>query len=173
MPKTAVAVAVDSQPEPETLASVAREYLHDAGGDTAAASARLIKRIEKDAEFRTSVVAEAIADAAEIAVGTAMRHHRSAVWNGIVPKAKTSVVALANGITNALLDFPLKGGVRLRDATREQVLEQSHLYRTSAADMSAKHRFLAAVAKRVAPGKTVGDSLTEEQVRAMHERAVK
>lgn len=66
----------------------------------------------------------------------------------------------------SLLDFPLPGGKRLRDATRQDLLEAADFYRKQAADMASKAAWLEKISERVGK-KTVGEKLTSEQLEAL------
>jgi len=160
--------------EAPTLSSLAREYLAETAGDVQEAAGKLSNRILDDRQLRAALVEEAIESASREMVEHQMRTRRQSIWaNAGTPAAKTGIVALAQGIANSLFDFPLAGGKRLRDATPEEALAQAQLYRAAAKDMSAKDRFLVAVAKRGKPGVRLGDTLTEDDVLAIHQKVMK
>jgi hypothetical protein len=155
------------------LHEIAREYLLDAGGDVASATRRLIRRLDDDAELRAAIATAAVEYYAASIVEDEMRAERRAVWAeaGRTNRPKTSVTALANGIRRSLLDFPLAGGKRLRDATRDEVIEQAQLYAAQARDMGFKARWLELIGARVDDGRTVGECLTEADALALREEA--
>lgn len=170
MAQTQTAIkAPAAPPQRPSLISLAREYLAEANGDTDAAAAELGDYLTGDPVALRSVLDEALSLAASEVVTSEMRRVRNSLWQN--PQPKTSVLSLANGIANSLLDFPLAGGIRLRDATKEQVAEQAHLYRTHGSDMIRKAGWLDAIAKRVPEGTTVGEALTESDVLDLHKKA--
>lgn len=164
--------------KPKTLNDLARDFLDDHGGRTGPAIDALQSLILSDEALRLSIATEAVMTLAALKVQAEMRDDRSKVWNaanmraaGTAPKAKTSIAALANGIAASLMNFPLAGGVRLGDATREEVLAQAGLYAKTAADMGHKARWLEAVAARVAPGQKVRDALNDEALTSLQVEA--
>lgn len=161
----------------KSIHDFAREFLDEEGGLTGPAIERLKAAIRDSDELRTLIATDAIMAYAALHIQAQMRGDREAIWAGAArradpnappPKSKTSVSALANGIRGSLMNFPLAGGVRLRDATREQVEAQASLYDSASRDMGHKARWLAAIAARVDPGQRVGEALTEDVIDALH-----
>lgn len=64
-------------------------------------------------------------------------------------------------LARSLLDFPLPGGMRLRDARKDDLLGASKFYRTQAVDMAAKADWLESIAERVGR-KQVGNVFSDE-----------
>lgn len=159
--------------KPKDLREIAQEYLTEAGGDTAAATRRLVLRLRDDEALRTAIAKEAIEAFAYLLVEQKMRNERMAIWtaNSRAATPKTPVSALANGLVRALLDFPLAGGKRLRDATREEVLEQARIYTATARDASQKALWLRMIAARTQEGMRVGDCITEEAAATLRAEA--
>lgn len=162
--------------KPKTIHDIAREFLDDAGGITSVAIERLQQLIREDEALRIAIAADAVMAFAAQHIEKKMREDRAAIWTraaqkGEVTKPKTSVAALANGIRESILNFPLAGGIRLRDATREQVEEQAQRYAAASRDMGHKARWLSAIAQRVEPGQTVGECLSEDDALALHREA--
>lgn len=160
----------------KTIGELAREVLDDEGGMVAPAVLRLKSLIASDDALRESIAEAAINEYAQRRVANAMIGGRRAVWTAaerrIAAPAKTSVAALANGISASLLNFPLAGGLRLRDATRDQVSGQAQMYRAMGSDMLHKARWLALIAARLPDDETaVGAVLTTADVEAMQAEA--
>ena len=160
--------------KPKTFSDIAREMLDEAGGDTSVAIARLQARIAEDEALRISIAGAAIRVLVAEGVTLKMRLDRKTIWDnatkkGDTPKPKTSVSALANGIRESLLDFPLAGGKRLRDAVREEVEAQAQLYAATSRDAGHKARWLTAIATRMDDGATVSDAISEAEVVALHQ----
>jgi hypothetical protein len=141
-----------------TLRAIASEALKKHDGNTTAAITEVIDRLLKDRHLLRELVAELVCQAARATVGEA---HRSLRGNLSRAANRDDVSALASGIGASLLDFPLSGGLLLRDATREQVLEQVSFYEKQGRDMLHKARWLQLVAQGVPESQKVGDSLTD------------
>lgn len=159
--------------ETTSLSGLARRFLDEADGSTYAATQALQAKIASDKALRAAIASEAIMAATYAAVQKEVRQDRRSIWEsaGSPQRSKTGVAALAEGIRNSLMDFPLSGGVRLRDATREEVEAQSSLYASVARDTGHKARWLALIAGRINPGQKVGSALTEADLKAAHEEA--
>lgn len=155
------AEAVPQQQEPATLPQLARAWLKRCDGDTVRATALLQQSLERDGDLLRQVIKAAIADACGMHVQAAARHERAAIIKQTTASGRDGVVALANGITRALLDMRLPNGVVLRNATRGEVLDSANRYQASAADMSRKARWLVLVAQSVPNDSTVGDVMND------------
>jgi hypothetical protein len=66
------------------------------------------------------------------------------------------------------MDWPLPGGIKLRDATKADLLAASGFYAKQAASMQAISIWLGKVAEKVKT-KTVGQTLTDEQLRKLRD----
>lgn len=160
--------------KPKTINDFAREFLDDAGGMTAVAIDRLQHLILEDEDLRTTIATDAIMFFAAQKISAKMRDDRAVIWasvakKGEVTKSKTGIVHLAKGNRSVmLLDFPLSGGLPLRNATRDEVAEQAQRYSSASLDMGHKARWLSAIAASLAPGQTVGEAFTEEVVTDLH-----
>ena len=151
-----------SEPQGVTLSGLAREELKRADGRIEMAIGALTERLSMDAALLKAIVRDAVSDAINLHVTKAMRQDRAAILDQTT-RGKDAVIALANGLTRALLDMPLAGGLPLRDATRAQVLESSERYAATAKDAGHKAKWLQAIAQCVPDGKTVGEVLTDER----------
>jgi hypothetical protein len=69
----------------------------------------------------------------------------------------------------SLMDFPLPGGKRLRDATKADLEEASSFFAKQAADMSHKARWLSAIASKVKGKKTVADVFDADSLAKLRE----
>lgn len=163
-----------------TLSSLARENLLLSDGDVREATDSVIARLRAEPDLLAAVSQRAVEMAASEYVSHAMRNERQAIFAGATPRTnlpgsapqtKTGVAALANGLTRALLDFPLSGGQPLREATREDVETQARLYGTAARNMRTKAIWLSAIAEKVPEGVTVGEALTEDDAEALLKEA--
>lgn len=156
---------------PVTLAYLARQHLAAAGGDIRIASGRLSLLLEEDDDIRSAVIDAALSDALRMHLERAHRQERAAIFSQTpqrIPAPKTNIGALANVAARTLMEFPLAGGKRLRDASREEVEEQSVLYLTTGADMARKGTWLRRIAERLDPGQIVADAMTLDEVEEIH-----
>lgn len=146
-----------------TLESLAREEMDRADGDYEKACIALCARLRRDAPLLKSIVAHIM----ERLVKSAFRHLDRQERERIVRSANMSsaerMAVLAGGMTAALLDFPLRKGIKLRDATREQVMDQAEFYGSAGADMLHKHRWLTTLAQALPADKCVGEVITEDR----------
>src|SRR5690625_4650533 len=99
-------------------------------------AAKLLEKwAHQDAELKAALLEPLLKQACYQAVTRACRVYRRKVWTA--PNYTKSgngqrVVALAN----SLMDFPLPGGVRLRDATKKQIEEAAGFYGRQARQMA-------------------------------------
>lgn len=156
-----MAAAAKATDERVTLGALARESLDKASGDTTAATEALVARLLSSKALLRAVIANAVADAVSYRVEMSMRTRRRDIVAATTGPGRAGVVSLARGLTMALLDMPLANGVRLRDASRAQVVEQATRYERQAADMGRKARWLTIIAQSTPPDRKVGEVLTD------------
>lgn len=161
-----------------TLSALARESLARCDGDTVAAAEHVTEALGKDRSLWRAIAGEVVSSAAETAVQARHRSERASIVRGMQrapaddPGAgRRRVEALASVQMRCSLDFPLKGGVKLRDATRDEVIDQAMLYEKSASDMGIKARWLYMVANRVPDGVSIGSVLSADIVESMYKDA--
>jgi len=173
------AFKIAEEEEKPTLAQLAREAAVEADWNTNHASAVLFGRLSRDKALLQSVVQDAVYDAVHQHVEEAMRHRRVTLIRQVQAERQAGVdrkgaaLALANSIAASLFDFPLAGGVKLGDATGEQVAEAARRYSAQASDMSIKGAWLHTVAKRVPPDKRVRDVCTAADLDTLLQKAQK
>lgn len=156
--------------EPITIARLAREALSATDGNVRRATDALVERMAGDANLLREVIRAAVTDAVNLRVQAAHRHNRAAILR-VTTGGRAGVEALAAGLTAAILDMPLARGVKLRDATREEVVEQAERYAAQASDMGHKARWLRLIAQAVPAGKRVGEVMTDERAAELHAEA--
>ena len=76
--------------------------------------------------------------------------------------------AMAENERRSFLDYPIAGGLLLRNATKEQVERQRDEHSILARANHCKAAWFARIAEMVPANKTVGQALTEAQVRAAY-----
>lgn len=152
-----------SAAEQPTLSLLARQALAECGGNTEVAASVITADLMADRKLLRSVIESAIADAVAYRVEHSMRSHRATVISRATAPGKSGVIALAKGISASLLDMPLANGVKLRDASRKQVMEQAHRYAALARDTGHKARWLTLIGQSIPSDKTVGEVLSDER----------
>lgn len=195
-----MAAAQSKQDGRDLVAEAARRAYDDAGGDVAKAVAMLEQAVRQSRALRDALTEPLIASACYDAVRTQVRVERRSVWrpptvapvtsparphqgpNRAAPASSPArsqpvadptpdaarVVQLAAG---TLLMFPLPGGKRLAEATREEIAAAAEFYERQAGDMATKGRWLRLVAQSIPGKKTVGDVLTDQRLRDLQEEA--
>ncbi|GJD92941.1 hypothetical protein [Methylobacterium iners] len=165
-------------PSPRDLvADAAKQAFEEAGGDVRAATAKLEARVRAEYGLREALTDPLISNACYEAVRRQVQGARKAVWN---PPARTekftpSKVSGAYRVTQlaagTLLMFPLPGGKKLGDATREEISAAASFYESQAEDMGTKARWLRLVAQSMPTTATAGDVLTDGRLRELQEAA--
>ena len=164
--------ALQERVETPSLANLVREALEELDGKRDKAVDRVFYKLKADQKLLRSVVTEAVMFAiAQSAQKGVLQQRHNILRRHEAAQSRGSVVALAEGISNALLDFPLAGGTKLRDAKRGEVMEQVEIYETSAKSMSHKARWLRLIAQAVPDNKTVGSVMQEKRVQELFEES--
>lgn len=153
-------------PRAPDLYSLAKNAYEDADGNVEAAIDDVISAITGSENLLKIVIRQTAEVAVKAAVGSVMRADRAAIYNTVRPAAsgRAAVAALASGVARSILDFPLAGGLKLRDASRADVQRQADLYSGFARDQEIKARWLKSIADRIPDGKQVGDVLNDSDV---------
>jgi DNA-binding ferritin-like protein len=160
-----------------SLSSLARDYLNAADGNTDAATYALMDELSHNRDLLRAIIDEAVAEAVRSLVGVHMRQNRSATVNQkIIRKSvynpQKAVEELKPFYQHLYLDFRLKGGLKLRDATRVEVLDQASDYEKRENDAGIKRRWLQSIADRLSNNKQkVGKVITEELAFQLFEEA--
>lgn len=131
--------------------------------DTRSAADLLESWARSDRELFDYLVKPWLTRACEEAVRTVTRSERAAICRSWTAPNYTLG---GNGhrvhtLGRSLLDFPLPGGMRLRDARKDDLLGAVKFYRSQAVDMAAKASWLEAIAERVGR-KQVGNVFDDE-----------
>lgn len=169
-------MAASAKPKDRDLvAEAARAALDAAGGDVREATRALELSVRGNRRLRDELTDPLLATACYTAVTAQCRVERRKVWTPPVERLVANrttgshrVVQLAAG---TLLMFPLPGGKKLGDATREEISEAAGFYEAQAGDMATKARWLRLVAQSVPGEKRAGEALTEKRLRELQEAA--
>lgn len=130
----------------------------------------LLEMAERDPDLMRAIIEPWKLRAAEDAIGLAMKDFRRRTWESSQRQIDPNrVQALIQSNREMLLDFPLPGGMALRDATKADVAAASDFYGNQASDMSHKARWLGMIAKKVPKGKTVSQALDNDALAKLQE----
>lgn len=149
--------------------AIAAECLGQAGGDVRSATELMVTRVASDWRLWEALTEDLISGACYDAIRKVCQQERRKVWlapNYDAAQQGGRVVHLASG---NLLMFPLPGGMYLRDAQRGDVENAAVFYDTQARNMASKAAWLGMIAERLDAHRTVGDVLSEDELRAMQE----
>jgi hypothetical protein len=152
------------------VTQAAREALLAADNDVLKATEALRQRVKGNPALFRQLMEPLVHDACYDAVRAQCRVQRSAIWSPPVHRADSAdrVKALAQ---SNLMSFPLPGGLRLGDATREDVVKAREFYASQADSMAHKARWLELVAQSLTGRKTVAKALTETRLQELKEAA--
>lgn len=91
--------------------------------------------------------------------------------SNVVARVSDKAQAVRESCKNSLMDFPLPGGVLLRNATKPVLLATVDMYAANAKTNWARGLWLRSVAERLEDDDTrVGDALSDEEVRTLFNR---
>jgi hypothetical protein len=147
---------------PVTLSSLAKSALDASDGDTQKAIDALVSQLSADAGLLRLIIRDAVSDAVSYRVELQMRNKRRQILASTT-STRGAVIALSSGLSMALLDFPLANGLKLREATRADVVAAADRYALVSKDMRHKAKWLQAIAQSIPDGKRVGDVMTDER----------
>lgn len=157
-----------------TIYDLARQALIDHKNDTTKATDALTRRLLKEKALLRSVINRVVHDAVEVHVENSMRASRHAILRGSLYDAqrmREGAEALARGVARSLLDFPLANGLKLGDATHEQVMEQAHRYASISADTGHKARWLVLIGESVPEGRRVREVVSDGRAMELWQEA--
>lgn len=169
-------MAASTKPqEKDLVAEAARKALADAGGDVRVATRAMEAVVRANRRLRDDLTEPLLSNACYAAVTAQCRVERRKVWT---PPAERLVANRTTGshrvvqlATGTLLMFPLPGGKKLGEATRDEIAEAAQFYETQASDMSVKARWLRLVAQSVPGDQKAADVLTDRRLRELQEAA--
>lgn len=147
---------------------LASDALNSSGGDVEQATALLESRAKNDSTIWMALTGPLLSQACYDAVRKICREQRREIWfseNYDKGGNGDRVAIHAKG----LLDWPLPGGKRLRDAGKEDLDKAADFYHRQASQMMRVAYFLERISEKVGK-KTVGDKFTEEKLREIQRK---
>lgn len=168
-----------------TLEELAKECYDTNDGDILKATNEFENKVRADDVLFRTALEPLVRQACYSIISGIMRTERKAVWNGAGVKATAkpiyttpvhrpdNAIRVAALATGTLMMFPLMGGVRLRDATRQQVSDTAQMYADKASDMAWKSRWLGLVAAKMGDDETkkVVDIISESELNELKAEA--
>lgn len=161
--------------EPRTAHDLAREALAEAGGNWDKASELLLRWLAEEPAARD----ELLRFAAQHFIRRMTHRQRSRIVAAVercgghplqLPATHETTGLAALAVQN-LLDYPLTGALKLRDAKRDDVLAAAQAQFTMGRRCHERGRWLSLVADKVPYGKRVGEVLSDGDLRALQQRA--
>lgn len=153
--------------ETPSIAAVAQKCMRDCDNNLHDAQKLMERLVAGHPPLFRDLMTPLLATACYDALRSVVRTDRGKVWTAPnYTKAGNGSRLETLGVT--LLDFPLPSGIRLRNASKADVLEGARFYSAQAADMQHKAKWLEAIAAKVG-NRTVGEKFTAEKLQALQE----
>lgn len=155
-----------------SLSAMARVALEACGNSVPRAVEMLTADLMADPVMLQKSLTEIVSTAAAQLVSRDIHQQRRAIQTGATrPNISGKVVtdSMAESTLRSYMDWPLASGIRLRNATRDLVEKQRDIHSGIARDNNCHARWFAAIALAMPDRGTVGEVLTEDQVRAFFE----
>ena len=163
------------QEEEITLSGLSRTALEQREGDVNEAIEDLVYELQNNEELLQDVVSSAVREACKSFVSKAHRDQRTRIISGLTHKKSTigeAAVALVKENIEHLMNYPLMGGVKLKDATRQQLMEQADFHAKIEYDAGWKKTWFRSIASHLNSDKQkVKNVLTVETVYSLYEEA--
>lgn len=153
----------------KTARELAQEAMDQCGGDVLVATELLEGMANNDADVWHALTADRLKTACYDACRGICRGERRVIWNspGYDAGGKGERIKQHSA---TLMDWPLPGGKKLRDANKDDLLEAAGFYSAQASKMQAVSMWLERVADKV-KSKTVGQTLTDDQLRSLRDES--
>ncbi len=162
-------------PSKESLRQIAARVYKEFDGDVDKAISEVLRQIYKDKYLKARILEEAVGEAVHSLVTSAMRHERLEILRRPVAPQSFDIGGAARRSTTLCqkiyMDFTLAGGVRLRNATFEQLSAQVEFYEKQGSTMLKLGRWLRSIILLLPPGKTVGKALSESKLHQLYDEA--
>src|SRR6266566_5191414 len=155
-----------------TIAEVAKRELEAADGKVEIATKAMVRHVRADDRLYRQLMDFLVQQACYSTICAVQRKNRRPIWDQPQPSPK-DVRRRIRVFAKGLMAFPLRSGLRLGDAFREEIEADSKFYLAQANDMHVKGRWLALVAKKLPPNKPVGRVLTETKLKQLKAAAEK
>ena len=162
-----------------TITDLARWAMEQAEGNWEEAVRLAMKRLDNEPATREEVLRPLIEVAAKSLVQLETRMERRALWAAerslppaeLAPDAAAALHARAERL---LMEYPLRGGKPLGDASRAEVRVEREFAETSSATLAQKARWFGMIERALKTDEdVVRQHITEKQLRAYQKRVMK
>jgi len=144
-----------------TIEELTKQAYDKADGNRQKAHPALIAAVNRHPDLHRGIIAKACWE--ELRFYTHQIRHQTLNGNG-GPAPDKLRDHLKRSITRQWFELPLPTGVKLGNATDEDIRENIAFYEKQASQMRGRAKFLRAILARMRPGKTVAKSFTEKQM---------
>lgn len=151
----------------KTANEIAQEMMLEADGDVLEATAMLEELARQDVEVWQAVTDGLLRTACYDACRSICRSERRTIWHTSGYDAGGNGERIKSH-SSSLMEWPLPGGKRMRDATKQDLIDAAGFYAMQASQMAAVSDWLGRVASKV-KSKTVGETLTDKQLRTLRD----
>lgn len=155
-----------------SLPALARAALERNDNCIRMATSYLTKALMDDEDLLERVLLEVVSLASSELVSNSIYAQRRAIQSGISRpniNGKIATQAMAENTVRSIMDWPIADGLRLRDATRDQIEKQRDIHAEIARTNASKANWFAMIADAMPDEGTVGEHLTEDRVLAFFE----
>lgn len=162
--------AFKTENTPQTLYSLVMAAYREAGGDIPRARAKLLRTLSKDKALLASIIDAALSVAISSGLNNVATKYRASIIKvneaqQDVAENRSRVIALSTGLSAAYMDWPLATGVKLRSATRADLVENINRYSAQASSLNTRAAWLHLVLQALPDDNiTVGERLTEARL---------
>ena len=151
----------------KTAREIAQEIMEQAEGDVLTATELLEAFARQNVQVWQAVTESLLRTACYDACRAICRGERRVIWNAPGYDAGGGGERV-KAHSASLMDWPLPGGKKLRDATKKDLLDAAGFYSMQASQMAAVSTWLECIAAKV-KAKTVGETLTDTQLRKLRD----
>ncbi len=166
-------LAIDAFGSKHSAAQIARDCLVEADGDWKVAARIFKKRIEFDAALFKEVAESMIDEAIWQQIKRAAYSQRQSFWSASVKAGEDDTKGIEQMAHKNLLEYPLSGGLKLRDATKNKLKEEAEMHDTFAESNASKARWYRLIIKAMGGADVVGLALNEVDLENLREKAKK
>lgn len=150
-------------------------------GDVEKSKAYLDRRLQAEADLRRTVIAQILDYAIGQRVQQAMRDKRRTLVHAVTTASvnqdygaqRERYLSLAEPIRESLMDFTLRGGLKLRHANRDTITQQTDFYEKQSNTMAQTARWLRLVLQGLPENKVVEHVYTESRLAELWRESAK
>lgn len=158
----------------DLLDQVADECLDAADGQIKLAAEAMQLRVRQDPLLQQAIIEILVVQACTDHVRKRLRHRNARVWRANQDGFHSGDrLRRASRLSRSLMDYHLRGGIKLGQATREVVRENAEMQDRQSRRMAKTALWFAMIAAEMQPGQVVEEVFTEAQLAEMHARVLR